>query len=51
MDKKQRQALQEVTQALLKTAGIAYDDWLSEQHMQYVMQHSGTIAAALAENK
>ncbi len=51
MDKQQQKRLQELAQEVLAGSGKTYEDWLADQHLQLIVEHTGDLTAALKEQR
>lgn len=49
-DKKEKE-MKSLVEAILESEGKKYEDWLHEKHMEFLMEHSATVLAALKQLK
>lgn len=49
MTRDQQKQYKELAQAVLRCQGIAYADWLAEQHRTLVLENVSLIASALTK--
>lgn len=49
-DKKEKE-MKALVEALLASKNIKYSNWLHQKHMEFLIENSGTVLAALKQTK